>query len=54
MFRVNLATGISMHKFPDCKISHWKFVKLTIKTYVVHTIVIIQSWFCPRTLAHLQ
>ncbi len=34
--------------------SYKTFVKLTLNTYVVYTIVIIQSWFCPRTLAHLQ
>ncbi len=29
-------------------------LKLTLKTYVIHAIVITQSWFHPRTLAHLQ
>ncbi len=30
------------------------FLKLTLKTYVIYTIVVTQSWFRPRTLAHLQ
>ncbi len=29
-------------------------LKLTLKPYVIYTIVITQSWFRPRTLAHLQ
>ncbi len=49
IIKVKCSTSTFLHFFLQ------KFLlKLTLKIYVIHTIVIIQFWFCPRTLAHLQ